>query len=106
MPLSSLSHQFRPRIAFGLSTPPRPTLRTILPKPEAGDSMGMDSPTPLASDPILAQSPNRPTKFSFEDNIGGFPVRSLVVIVSSGVAMETREVSRAGCRISRSVVLD
>ncbi|KAB7507188.1 Protein lin-9-like protein [Armadillidium nasatum] len=86
MPLSSFSHQFRPRIPFGLMTPPR----ALLPKPEV-DPISMDSPTSLSNDPILAQSPCRPSRLTVEDSIGGFPVRSLVGIVTLSKILESKE---------------
>ena len=79
MPLSSFTQKFRPRPPVGLVTPPRP----ILPKIEPD---GVDSPSySLTNDPILAQSPIKPTKLSIEDTLGGFPVRSLAEIVSTAV---------------------
>ncbi|RXG73958.1 Protein lin-9-like protein [Armadillidium vulgare] len=86
MPLSSFSHQFRPRIPFGLMTPPR----ALLPKPEV-DPISMDSPTSLSNDPILAQSPCRPSRLTVEDSIGGFPVRSLVGIVTLSKILKAKK---------------
>ncbi|MCL4135515.1 UNVERIFIED_CONTAM: hypothetical protein GTU68_055230, partial [Idotea baltica] len=84
--LSSFSHNFRPRVPFGLMTPPRP----LLPKPET-DPIAIDSPSSLANDPILAQSPGRHSKLNFEDSIGGFPVRSLIVIVTLSKILKAKK---------------
>ena len=77
MHLSSFTQKFRPRPPPGLVTPPR----LILPKVEGGEST--DSPIhSLTNDPILAQSPMKPSKLSLDDTLGGYPVQSLVHIVS------------------------